>query len=105
LATRTSTNARWLRVAAASRRLSSDIPVGLTTKSSVPASNASAWLTSSSLPVITTTCTAGPNMALSLRMTSRPLVPGISRSTIARSGGVSSAWASVRAPACAVTTW
>jgi len=36
-ATRTSTNARWLRVAAASRRLSSDIPVGFTTKSSVPA--------------------------------------------------------------------
>src|ERR1051325_9318101 len=50
-------------------------------------------------------CTAGPKSPLSFRMTSRPLVPGISRSTIARSGGVSSAWASARAPSWAVTTW
>src|ERR1044071_8916841 len=50
-------------------------------------------------------CTAVPNKPFSFRMTSRPLVPGISRSTIARSGGVSSAWARARAPSWAVTTW
>jgi hypothetical protein len=33
------------------------------------------------------------------------VVVGISRSTMARTGGVSSARASDRAPSCAVTTW
>jgi len=39
-------------------------------------------------------------MPLRFRRTTRPWVPGISRSAIARSGGVFSAWASARAPSC-----